>query len=115
MRAWIFQKYYTRVIGIAFLLVALSLGFDYLNFGYRAETWHKVFHILLGGVVVGYGWNNKKFWKPFCLANGGFFLLVAAFGWAFPDFYGLDAFNLVDTVLHSAVGVAGLGMGLLRD
>ena len=46
--------------------------------------------------------------------NGGFFLLVAGFGWMFPDFYGLDAFNLVDTVLHSVVGVAGLVVGLMK-
>ena len=45
MRAWIFRKYYTRVIGIAFLLIALSLVFDYLQLGYRAETRHKVFHM----------------------------------------------------------------------
>ena len=110
-----FQKYYTRSIGIIFLLIIFSLIFDYLNFGYHAETWHKIFHVFIGGFVVVYGWNNRKFWKPFCLAHGSFFLVIAGFGWMFPNFYGLDAFNLVDTVLHSIVGLSGLVIGLLRN
>ena len=97
------------------MLIVFSLIFDYLQFGYHAETWHKIFHILIGGFVVGWGWNNKKFWKPFCMVNGIFFLAVAGFGWIFPNFHGIDAFNLVDTILHSVVGVAGLVVGLMKD
>lgn len=115
MHARFFQKYYTRIIGVAFLLVVISLIADYLQLGYRAETWHKIFHVVVGGFVVAYGWKNQKFWKPFCLVNGGFFLLVAGFGWMFPDFYGLDAFNFVDTILHSLVGVSGLVIGMLKN
>jgi hypothetical protein len=105
------QKYYTRIIGIFFILVALSLITDYLSNGHTPETWHKIFHVLLGSSVVYFGWNNRKFWKPFCLINGAFFSFVALFGFAFPDFAGLDAFNLVDTILHSIVGLNGLVIG----
>ncbi len=105
------QKWYTRIIGVAFTLVVVSLVIDFINFGYRAETWHKIFHVLLGIIVVYYGWNNENFWKPFSLANGAFFTFVAIFGWLFMDFAGLDAFNFVDTVLHSIVGVTGLLIG----
>ena len=106
-----FQKYYTRIIGIFFVLVAITLITDFANFGYRLETWHKIFHVLLGSFVLYYGWDNKKFWKPFALANGAFFTLVALFGLAFPNFYGLDAFNRLDTILHGIVGVSGLVVG----
>ena len=111
MTAEIWQKWYTRVIGVFFLLVAISLITDIISFGHRAETWHKIFHVILGGLVVYFGWNNARFWKPFCLANGAFFTFVALFGWTFPDFAGLDAFNRVDTILHSIVGVSGLVIG----
>ena len=105
------QKWYTRIIGIFFILVAITLITDFLKFGHRPETWHKMFHVLLGSIVLYYGWNNEKFWKPFCMANGGFFTYVALFGFVFPDFGGLDAFNKLDTLLHNIVGTSGLFVG----
>lgn len=101
-------KWYTRIIGIFFVLVVVTLIADYSKFGHRPETWHKAFHVLLGIVVLLYGWNNKSFWKSFSLANGAFFTFVALFGLAFPNFGNLDAFNKLDTILHSIVGISGL-------
>ncbi len=109
----ILQKWYTRIIGIFFILVVVSLVTDYLNFAHRPETWHKIFHVLFGIIILYYGWNNPRFWKPFCLANGAFFTFVALFGWTFPDFGNLDAFNRLDTILHSIVGISGLLIGFL--
>ena len=43
--AGVLQKWYTRAIGIFFLLVFLSLVVDYREFGHRAETWHKIFRL----------------------------------------------------------------------
>ena len=114
MKAEFLRKWYTRIIGIFFVLVVISLIIDYSKFGHRPETWHKIFHVLLGSVVLYYGWNNKKFWKPFCLANGAFFTFVALFGLTFPNFGDLDAFNRLDTILHSIVGVSGLTIGFLK-
>ena len=109
-----FQKWYTRVIGIFFVLVVISLITDYLKFGVRLETWHKVFHVVLGIIVLKYGWNNERFWRPFCLINGAFFTVVGIIGWIFPDLLGLDAFNRLDTILHSIVGVSGLLIGIKK-
>jgi hypothetical protein len=111
MTAQGWQKWYTRVIGVFFILVALSLLADLLKFGVRLETWHKVFHIGLGLVVVRYGWNDRRWWQPFCRYTGAFFALVGLVGWIFPDLGGLDAFNRVDTILHTLVGVSGLVIG----
>jgi|SRR3989338_322649 len=106
--------WYTRVIGILFILVVISLAFDFQKFGFRAETMHKVFHIILGIFVVSFGWSNHKFWKPFAVINGAFFTYVAIFGWIFPNFADLDTFNLLDTVLHSLVGISGLYIGIFE-
>lgn len=107
------QKAYTRAIGVFFCLVAVSLITDFAEYGHRPETWHKIFHCLVGVLVVVLGWNQPRFWRPFCLVNGAFFIFVAAFGWTYPDFGGLDAFNRLDTLLHSLVGASGFGIGLL--
>ncbi len=107
------QKLYARAVGVFFVLVAISLIADFAEFGHRPETWHKAFHVLLGAIVLYYGWNSEKFWKPFCLANGAIFLFAGAFGFAFPDFGNLDAFNRVDTILHTIVGASGLAVGIL--
>jgi hypothetical protein len=104
-------KWYTRIIGIFFTLVVISLIMDSVKFGFGVETMHKIFHVILGVIVLKIGWNNEKFWRPFALANGGFFTYVALVGWLFPNFGGLDAFNFVDTVLHSIVGLSGLVVG----
>ena len=108
------QRWYTRIIGVFFILVAVSLISDYISFGFRAETMHKIFHVALGIIVVYAGWNNKRFWRPFSLVNGAFFAYVALFGWIFPDFAGLDTFNRTDTILHSIVGVSGLIIGSFK-
>ena len=108
-RSW--RRSYTRAIGVFFILVALSLAADYARSGLQPETWHKVFHVALGLAVVRFGWRDERFWRPFCLANGAFFTLVGLTGWLFPDLGGLDAFNRVDTVLHSLVGLSGLAIG----
>ena len=104
------QKYYTRIIGIIFTLIILSLILDFYLNGYSAETWHKIFHVLLGIIILS-NWNNYKFNKPFCLVNGAFFTFFAAFGFAFPN---LEIFNLTDTILHSIVGLSGLILGLFK-
>ena len=106
------QKYNSRTIGIFFVLVAISLIADFYKFGHRPETWHKMFHVIVGIFVLKFGWSNEKFWKPFCLINGAFFTYVALFGFAFPDFGGLDAFNALDRILHLIVGLSGLLIGL---
>ena len=115
MRGELLQKTYTRLVGIFFILIFFSFVLDWLDFRHRPETWHKVFHVLLGIIVVKYGWNSKNFWKPLCLVNGAFFSFVALFGWTFMDFAGLDAFSFTDTVLHSVVGVSGLIIGFLKE
>lgn len=105
-------KWYTRIIGIFFILITFSLIHDYQQFGLRLETTHKIFHILLGIFIVWWLWNNEKWWTKFCLINGAFFLMIAFIGIFFPDLGGLDAFNIQDTILHSIVGISGFGIGL---
>ncbi len=103
-----FQKYYARIIAIFFVLVSLSLFYDLYRAGYSAETWHKAFHVILGLSIVKFGWNNKNFWKPFCIVNGAFFLYVGLFGFSFPNFGGLATFNRTDSILHIIVGLFGI-------
>ncbi len=104
-------KYYTRVIGIFFSLVSLSLILDLYQYGFRPETMHKIFHVCVGIIILRFGWNNPLWWRPCALINGAFFTFVALFGILFPDFGGLDAFNRLDTILHLIVGVSGIVIG----
>ncbi len=105
-------KWYTRIIAILFLLVFFSFLFDYFTFGFRLETGHKLFHVLIGGIILAVGWSNSRFWLFFPLVNGLFFIGVATWGFIFPNFLGLAAFNFTDTILHSIVGITGVGVSL---
>lgn len=78
-------KYYTIIIGIYFTLIIISLFIDFFQYGHGPETWHKIFHILIGIIII-YNWNNKNFYRPFTIINGAFFTFVAIFGWTFPNF-----------------------------
>jgi len=102
-----YAKWYTNIIGVFFLLILFSLVFDAWKFGFSLESVHKLFHILIGSIVV-WQWNNQNFWRPFALYNGLFFLVVAAIGWLYPDLLSLDAFNRTDTILHTIVGASGV-------
>jgi len=113
METRFYQKWYVRIIGVFFVLIVISLILDFVANGHTPETWHKIFHILVG-IIVLFNWNNPVFWRAFCLTNGSFFTFVALFGGVWMDFVGLDAFNFTDTVLHSIVGVSGLVIGFLR-
>lgn len=106
-------KWYLRIVGIFFVLVSVSLIADFIAFGFRPETMHKIFHVALGSIVLAYGWSNPLWWRAFALGNGAFFSFVALFGILFPDFGGLDAFNRTDTILHAIVGLSGLIIGYL--
>ena len=113
MKKLFLAKWYTRIIGVFFILVVFSLVSDYLKFGFRPETMHKVFHVVFGLAIVYFGWKSDAWWKTFPIINGIIFSFVALFGWLFPDFGSLDAFNFLDTILHSIVGLSGLVVGLL--
>ena len=52
-------------------------------------------------------------YRIFALVNGILWGAVAIFGWIMPDFHGLDAFNRLDTILHTIVSVTGLASAAL--
>ncbi len=110
-RLWL-AKWYTRTIAVAFILVTISLVADYLQFGFRGETIHKLLHIGIGIALTIFAWNNERWWKPCCFADGVVFTTLALIGWTYPNLGGLDTFNLQDTVLHGIVGISGFGIGL---
>ena len=107
-------KWYTRVIGAYFTLVLIPLVLDYGEFGFRPETMHKAFHVLVGIAVLRWGWNDERWWKPFTIATSAFFAFVTIFGWLFPNF-GMpvpEAFGLNDTLLHGTVALSGIIIAL---
>ena len=52
-------------------------------------------------------------YRIFALTNGILWGAVALVGWTLPDFHGLDAFNRIDTILHTIVSVTGLASVVL--
>ena len=110
-------KWYTRAVGVYFTLILIPLVLDYSEFGFRPETMHKVFHILLGLVVLRWGWNNERWWKPFTIATSLFFAFMTIFGWLFPNFGMpvLEAFGLNDTLLHGTVALTGVIIALVAS
>lgn len=109
------QRWYTRIVGVLFVFVLVPLINEAMNNGNTPELWHKAFHVILGSLILHFGWDNEKFSKIFCIANGAFFFYVALFGWVFPNFAGLDAFNLMNSVIYSIIGGFGLIIGFLKE
>jgi hypothetical protein len=105
-----FAKLYTWVVGGLFLVaVGYTLTVELVTKGVTLEAGHKALHVLIGfwAVVI----VVKKFepqYRVFALVNGILWGAVAIFGWVMPDFHGLDAFNRLDTILHTIVSVTGL-------
>ena len=61
----------------------------------------------MDGIIKGSG-------SLFLWLMGHFSLMLRLFSFVFPDFAGLDAFNRLDTILHSIVGASGLIIGTLE-
>jgi hypothetical protein len=118
---------YALVFG-ATLVVAGIIGFFYeASFSTGDDTpreavfgildvngWHNVVHILTGGlglaVAASYGGA-----RGYALGLGAVYIVVAAAGFIAGD--GDEIFNLIpvnteDNVLHTLIGVAGIGAGL---
>lgn len=99
-----FSRWVLRGIGIFYVLVAITLVADLLKFGVRAETFHKVLHVVLGAIYVVVSYKaSQNAMKMVLWYNALFFGIVALIGWFFRDFGGLDAFNTTDTLLHTIV------------
>jgi hypothetical protein len=105
-----FAKLYTWVVGAAFVLaVGYTLAVELATKGVTLEAGHKALHVLLGlwaVVIVVKGLEPQ--YRVFALTNGVLWGLVALVGWTMPDFHGLDAFNRLDTILHTLVSATGL-------
>ena len=105
-----FAKLYTWVVGALFLLaVGYTLAVEIVTKGVTLEAGHKAVHVLLGAwAVVIVVRKLEPQYRIFALSNGILWGAVAIFGWIMPDFHGLDAFNRLDTILHTIVSVTGL-------
>jgi hypothetical protein len=111
----VLARWYTRIIGVYFVLIVLPLITDFNLHGFNPESMHKLFHILLGSIVLWKGWNSSDFQRSFPLINGAFFTYVALVGILFPNLGNLIAFNTTDTILHALVGLSGLGVSWMQN
>jgi hypothetical protein len=110
-------KLYTWVVGTLFLVaVGYTLAVELITKGVTLESGHKALHVLLGvWAVVIVVRKLEPQYRIFALVNGILWGAVAIFGWIMPDFHGLDAFNRLDTILHTIVSVTGLASAALTQ
>jgi hypothetical protein len=105
-----YAKLYTWVVGALFLTaVGYTLAVELTTRGVTLESGHKALHVLLGlwaALIVFKGLEPQ--YRLFALVNGILWGCVAIVGWVHPDLHGLDAFNRLDTILHTTVSVTGL-------
>jgi len=108
-------KLYTWVVGGLFLVaVGYTLAVELATRGITLEAGHKALHVLIGvWAVVIVTRKLAPQYQVFALSNGILWGAVAIVGWTLPDFHGLEAFNRLDTILHSIVSVTGLASAFL--
>jgi len=110
-----YAKLYTWVVGFLFLVaVGYTLTVELVSKGVTLEAGHKALHVVIGlWAVVIVVRKLEPQYRLFALTNGILWGAVATVGWIFPDFHGLDAFNRLDTILHTIVSVTGLASAAL--
>lgn len=110
-----YAKLYTWVVGAAFLIaVGATLAIELITKGVTLEAGHKALHVLIGlWALVIVVENLEPQYRLFALVNGILWGAVAIVGWTHPDLHGLDAFNRLDTILHSIVSLTGLAAAAL--
>ena len=110
-----FAKLYTWVVGALFLVaVGYTLAVELATKGVTLEAGHKALHVLIGiWAVLIVVRKLEPQYRLFALFNGILWGCVAMVGWIYPDLHGLDAFNHLDTILHTIVSVTGLASFVL--
>ena len=105
-----FAKLYTWVVGALFVVaVGYTLAVELATKGVTLESGHKALHVLIGfWAVVIVVRKLEPQYRMFALTNGILWGAVAIVGWTLPDLHGLDAFNRLDTILHTIVSTTGL-------
>ena len=103
-------KLYTWVVGGLFVVaVGTTLAVELVTKGVTLESGHKAAHVLIGfWAVVIVVRKLEAQYRVFALTNGILWGCVAIVGWTMPDFHGLEAFNRLDTILHTIVATTGL-------
>lgn len=95
------------------IAVGTTLAIELATQGVTLEAGHKAIHVAIGVwalFIVTNNWSSQ--YRLFAFSNGILWVCVAIVGWLLPDFQGLDAFNRLDTILHTGVAVTGLLSGL---
>jgi hypothetical protein len=105
-----YAKLYTWVVGGLFVVaVGYTLARELLTHGITLEAGHKALHVLIGfWAVVIVVRKLEPQYRVFALTNGILWGAVAVVGWTMPDYLGLEAFNRIDTILHTIVSATGL-------
>lgn len=105
-----FAKLYTWVVGGLFVIaVGYTLAHELVTKGITLEAGHKALHVLIGFWAVAIVVKKLEAqYRVFALVNGVLWGAVAIVGWTMPDYLGLEAFNRLDTILHTVVSVTGL-------
>jgi hypothetical protein len=103
-------KLYTWVVGALFVVaVGYTLTVELVSKGITLEAGHKALHVMIGvWAMVIIARQLETQYRTFAFINGFLWGAFAIVGWTLPDFHGLDAFNRIDTILHSIVSVTGL-------
>jgi hypothetical protein len=108
-------KLYTWVVGGLFLIaVGTTLAIELVTRGPTLEAGHKALHVAIGvWAVFIVAKKLEAQYRIFALTNGILWGSAAVVGWLIPDFHGLDAFNRLDTILHTLVAATGLLSGMI--
>jgi hypothetical protein len=103
-------KLYTWVVGALFVVaVGYTLAVELTTKGVTLEAGHKALHVLIGFWAVAIVLNKwDAQYRTFAFFNGILWGWVAIVGWTYPDLHGLEAFNRLDTLLHTIVSTTGL-------
>lgn len=103
-------KLYTWVVGGLFVVaVGYTLATELVTKGVTLEAGHKAAHVLIGFWAVTIIVRKlEPQYRMFALTNGILWGAVAMVGWTMPDFHMLEAFNRIDTILHTIVSTTGL-------
>jgi len=103
-------KIYTWIVGALFVVaVGYTLAVELITKGVTLEAGHKAAHVLIGlWAVVIVVKRLEAQYRLFALTNGILWGAVAIVGWTMPDFHMLEAFNRIDTILHTIVATTGL-------
>lgn len=111
----VLQRVYTRLVGIGSLLAVPYSIWYASSYGIDLEVLFKTMYIVIALFALYWGFfSTDRLCAYFSFWHGLTFSLIGLIGFLFTGLLGMPTFHQPEALIHTFIGVLGLGVGMFE-